>query len=180
MIHQQTIAKAQKGDQRAMKDIFHAQSKALFMLCLRYIPHQADAEDVLSAAFSKIFEKLASFKYQGEGSLEAWMRQVVVNECLMFLRKKQKAPMMVEPDSTITALEDNAINQLTNQELYQLILQLPEGYRTVFNLYEIEGYNHSEISEKLNISVGTSKSQLSKAKAYLKNLIIKNGWYNAS
>lgn len=88
--------------------------------------------------------------------------------------------MMVEPDSTITVLEDNAIDQLTNQELYQLILQLPEGYRTVFNLYEIEGYNHTEISEKLNISVGTSKSQLSKAKAYLKNLIIKHGWYNAS
>ncbi|MGY6521748.1 MAG: RNA polymerase sigma factor [Mongoliitalea sp.] len=180
MITNQTIASAKQGNQQAMREIFHAQSRPLFHLCVRYIPNQADAEDILSLAFSKIFEKLTSFKYQGEGSLEAWMRQITVNECLMFLRKKQKAPMMVEPDNNIVALEDNAIHQLTNQEIYQLILQLPEGYRTVFNLYEIEGYSHPEISEKLGISVGTSKSQLSKAKSYLKNLIIKNGWNHAS
>lgn len=100
-----------------MKEIYLAQSRILFKLCLRYIPHQADAEDALSAAFSKIIEKLPSFNYQGEGSLEAWMRQITVNECLMFLRKKQKAPMMVEPDSHLIALEDNVIHQLSNQEL---------------------------------------------------------------
>ncbi|WP_040490173.1 RNA polymerase sigma factor [Indibacter alkaliphilus] len=180
MLEKKTIEKASKGNLKAERLIYDSISKPLFMLCLRYLKHQEDAEDVLSSALIKVFRSLHRFEYKMEGSFEAWARKITVNECLMCLRKQMRSPMMVEPEEHFQKEGEDILDKLSADELFGLILQLPEGYRTVFNLYEIEGFSHPEISEKLGISEGTSKSQLSKAKNYLKKLIIANGWNHAS
>ncbi|MFD2200166.1 RNA polymerase sigma factor [Shivajiella indica] len=180
MVDKRIIDKAVKGDHKSERQIYELLSKPLFMMCLRYLKNQEDAEDVLTLAFVKVFQSLSGFEFQGPGSLVAWARKVTLNECLMYLRKQKRSPMMVEPDEHVRSIEEGVIDKLSADELFILILQLPEGYRTVFNLYEIEGYAHHEIAEKLNISLGTSKSQLSKSKAYLRELIRKNGGENAT
>ncbi|PRY86307.1 RNA polymerase sigma factor [Mongoliibacter ruber] len=180
MVEKRTIEKAVNGNQKAERLLYDALCKPLFMLCLRYLKHQEDAEDVLSSALIKVFGSLHKFEYEGDGSLEAWSRKITVNECLMCLRKQKRSPMMVEPDENISIVDEGILDKLSADELFELILQLPEGYRTVFNLYEIEGYTHAEISKNLGISLGTSKSQLSKARNYLKKLVTANGWNNAS
>ncbi|RPA67404.1 RNA polymerase sigma factor [Cyclobacteriaceae bacterium YHN15] len=180
MVDKKTIDNAIKGDHKSERHLYEALCKPLFMLCLRYLKNQEDSEDVLTLSFLKVFQSLSGFEYQGPGSLEAWARKITVNECLMCLRKQKRSPMMVEPDENSSLEEGGIFDKLSADELFVLILQLPEGYRTVFNLYEIEGYTHHEIATKLNIRVGTSKSQLSKAKAYLRELIRKNGGNNAS
>ena len=180
MISSELINRAKKGEPKAQRSIFEAMGKPLFMLCLRYVKNQHDAEEVLSIAFTKAFKKLSDFEYQNHGSFEAWIKKITVNECLMLLRKRKNAPLIVEPKENLAENCESIIDTLNHQELFQLILRLPEGYRTVFNLYEIEGYTHAEIAEKLGISTGTSKSQLSKAKAYLREIIIKLGLNHAS
>ncbi|TVP53923.1 MAG: RNA polymerase sigma factor [Mongoliibacter sp.] len=180
MVDKQTIEEAVKGNQKAERLLYDSISKSLFMLCLRYLKHQEDAEDVLSSALLKVFRCLDRFEFEREGSFEAWARKITVNECLICLRKQKRSPMMVEPDESIAIGIEDVLDKISADELFVLILQLPEGYRTVFNLYEIEGYTHPEISEKLGIGVGTSKSQLSKAKNYLKKLFIANSRNNAS
>jgi RNA polymerase sigma-70 factor (ECF subfamily) len=121
-----------------------------------------------------------SFEIRGENSFEVWLKRILINECLMFLRKQNKAPLMIEPDESLISTAENIVEKLSADSLYELILKLPEGYRTVFNLFEIEGYSHSEIAAQLGITEGTSKSQLSKAKAVLRELVIKKGLYHAS
>lgn len=175
MVDKQTIEKAIKGDHKAERQVYESLCKSLFILCLRYLKNHEDAEDVLTLSFVKIFQSLSKFGYERPGSLEAWARKIAVNECLMCLRKQKRSPMMVEPDSKTSTVDEGIIDKLSADELFGLILHLPEGFRTVFNLFEIEGYSHHEIGEKLGISIGTSKSQLSKAKAYLRELIRKNG-----
>jgi RNA polymerase sigma-70 factor (ECF subfamily) len=175
LVDKQTIDKAIKGDHKSERQIYESLCKPLFMLCLRYLKNQEDAEDVLTLSFVKVFQFLSKFEYERPGSLEAWARKIAVNECLMCLRKQKRSPMMVEPDENTSTVEEEIVDKLSADELFGLILQLPEGYRTVFNLYEVEGYSHHEIGEKLGISTGTSKSQLSKAKSYLRELIRKNG-----
>lgn len=127
------------------------------------------AEDVLVEAFFKVFTKIDQF--QGEGSFEGWIRRIVVNESLMHLRKRKPTENALEP------LESDAKTSLTMQDsleaadILALLNQLPNGYRTIFNLYVIEGYKHREIAEKLNISINTSKSQLILAKKRMRDLV---------
>lgn len=176
----QLIYLAKKGSQKAQRAIFDLYGKRMYVLCLRYVRVQEDAEELLSNGFIKAFENLSSFDFRGKYPFESWLKRILINECLMFLRKQNRAPMMVEPDEMIPSAEENPFEKLSADELFELILKLPEGYRTVFNLYEIEGFSHSEIAEKLGISIGTSKSQLSKAKAFIKSLLSKNGINHAS
>jgi RNA polymerase sigma factor (sigma-70 family) len=173
LIQKNTIEEAILGNEKAQSLIYELLAKPLFMLCLRYLKHQEDAEDVFCTGFSKLFQNLSQFEYRDRGSFEAWAKKVMVNECLMSLREKARAPMMVEPEEDQAIIEWTAIDKLSADELFNLILLLPEGYRTVFNLYEIEGYTHAEIAEKLNINIGTSKSQLNKSKTYLRKIIQK-------
>ena len=177
---EQIICQAKKGSQKAQRAIFDLFGKRMYVLCLRYVRIQEDAEELLSNGFIKAFENLASFEVRAQYSFESWLKRILINECLMFLRKQNRAPMMVEPDETIASVEENPFQKLSADELFEVILKLPEGYRTVFNLYEIEGFSHPEIAEKLGISVGTSKSQLSKAKVFIKSLLSKNGINHAS
>ena len=141
-------------------------------LCFRYLPDEADTYDALSTGFMKVFQSLGKFRHNGEGSLEAWIRQVMVNECLMLLRKQKKMHLQVSLDVEVGA-EDANLLSFDTAYLYEAIVSLPDGYRTVFNLYEVEGYSHKEVAEMLNISVGTSKSQLFYAKKKLRQIISK-------
>lgn len=130
-----------------------------------------EAEDVLVTAFTKILDRID--QYKGEGSFEGWIRRVVVNEALTYLRRNRS--MYIETDLEAADREpdyQNLSDHLEAEDLINMIQELPAGYRIVFNLYAIDGYSHKEISAQLNISESTSKSQLSRARVYLQKLLI--------
>jgi len=130
-----------------------------------------DAEDALIQAFYKIFSKID--QYSGQGNFEGWMRRIIVNECLMALRKKNNFSMSVEINNIEIENPVTVEDRLAYEELLLVLNKLPTGYRTVFNLYVIEGYKHREIADKLQISINTSKSQLILAKRRLREIIKK-------
>ena len=156
-----------RQDVRAQRTLYERFSPKMYALCLRYLKEADDAQDVLLKAFTKVFEQLPRFR--GEGSFEGWVRRIVVNEALMFLRKHKHRHITIELEEAAASVEQYP--QLEADDLLQLVQALPEGYRTVFNLYAIEGYAHAEIAERLGISEGTSKSQLSRAKELLRQRI---------
>jgi RNA polymerase sigma factor (sigma-70 family) len=130
-----------------------------------------EAEDILVTAFTKIFERINQFK--GDGSFEGWIRRVMVNEALTFLRKSRN--MYLETDLEQADREpnyDQLSDHLEAEDLMRMIQELPAGYRLVFNMYAIDGYSHKEIAEQLGISENTSKSQLSRARTYLQKLLM--------
>lgn len=137
-------------------------------VCLRYTKSQADAEDVFQEAFIKVFHVLG--QYNGRGSLEGWLRRIFVTTAINHYHKyktNNKQPSLDDvPDQAHG--DPDVIDQMSATELENIINTLPEGYRLVFNLYAIEGYSHKEISEQLGIAEGTSKSQLAKARNWLK------------
>ena len=138
-------------------------------MAMRYTSRYEEAEDVMIHAFYKIFDKIDSYK--GAGSFEGWMKRILVNESLMHIRKRNNLHLAVEISDVDSAETHNVVDDLQYQDLLQLLEQLPVGYRTVFNLYVIEGYKHREIAELLHISINTSKSQLILAKKRLRNMI---------
>jgi len=138
-------------------------------VCLRYSKNETEAEDVLQDSFIKAFDKLETFK--NEGALGGWLRKITVNTALEFYRKNKIDSQLLTDDIENIDDEINAIQKLELDDLVFKIQQLPTGFRTVFNLYAIEGYNHKEIGELLSISNGTSKSQYSRAKKLLIKMI---------
>ncbi len=141
-------------------------------VCVRYVANRSDAEEVMIDGFMRAYGRIAQFRE--EGSFEGWLRRIMVTESLMFLRRtkawRQEIPideLTTEPDYiwADTSLEAN--------DLLRLVGQLPEGYRTIFNLYAVEGYSHAEIADELSISEGTSKSQLSRARNWLQANLVK-------
>ena len=140
----------------------------MFGICRRYVRNEQDAEDVMVTGFFKIFTKIG--QYSGQGSLEGWMKRIMVNESLMFLRK-HNMNLSIEVNETHVQTKLLPDSQLREQDIMSLLDYLPIGYRTVFNLYAIEGFKHQEIAEKLGISVNTSKSQLIKARKKLQSFI---------
>lgn len=167
----------QKAKRDAQEELYRVYSDRMFRLCSRYVKTQADAEDVMISAFNKIFERISSFHYEGEGSMEAWMRRIVINESLMSLRRRHNFNMMETINDTIVQVDLSEVSELHAEDIHKLITELPVGYRTVFNLSVIEGYSHQEIASMLGIGDGTSRSQLFKAKHILRNLLIKEGFY---
>ena len=139
-------------------------------LCLRYLQNEPDTFEALTSGFLKVFKKIRDFEYQGEGSLEAWIRKIMVNESLMKLRKRKKFYLNVELQKANTE-SLNAHLDVDAEYLYDTIRRLPDGYRTVFNLHVIEGYSHKEIAEKLGIAESSSRSQLAHAKKKLRELL---------
>jgi RNA polymerase sigma-70 factor (ECF subfamily) len=170
------IKGCQRGRGAAQEKLFTHYSDRMFRLCCRYIKLQEDAEDVVIRAFNKVFESISKFRHEGEGSLEAWIRKIVVNESLMWLRKRHNFNMIESIEDTLPQVDLSALGELDATEIYELIAQLPTGYRTVFNLFIIEGYNHEEIAAMLNINEGTSRSQLFKAKNLLKKALTREGF----
>jgi len=163
------VSRVKKQDHKAQKALYDKYSPLFFGICLRYLKNAADSEDVLIESFYKIFNKISQFKE--EGSFEGWMKRIVVNECLMQIRKKSNLNLHVEIEKAYELKEDpSAVSDINHQDLLALINDLPKGYRTIFNLYVIEGYKHREIAEMLKISINTSKSQLILAKKRMREL----------
>jgi RNA polymerase sigma factor (sigma-70 family) len=168
----QLIKEAKQGSNAAQKCLFDLLADRMLMVCLRYVKNREDAEELMLDGFYKLFKSLSTFQFQGDGAFYSWIKRIMVNECLMMLRKKNVFTIATEEAAEEIAFEEEALNNLSASEIFNLIVQLPVGYRTVFNLYEIEGMSHKEISELLNVSEGTSKSQLSKAKTLLQKMLL--------
>lgn len=166
------VKETKQGSTAAQKCLFDLLADRMLLLCRRYVKNKEDAEELVLDGFYKFFKNLSAFNYITDAALNAWLKKIMINECLMFLRKKNVFMMVAETAAEEMALEEEALNNLSAAEIFQLIVQLPVGYRTVFNLYAIEGMSHKEIAELLGISEGTSKSQLSKAKAALKKMLL--------
>ena len=160
----------QRKDPKAQTRLYEKFSSKMLAVCTRYVGDKTEAEDVMIDGFMRIFDKIDQFTFQG--SFEGWVRRIMVNEALMYVRSKK---MIIVDLEYATEETSNASfsTDLEAADLMKIIEELPVGYRTVFNLYAIEGYNHQEIGEMLGISEGTSKSQLSRARVMLQAKVLK-------
>jgi RNA polymerase sigma factor (sigma-70 family) len=147
----------------------------MMLVCRRYVKNREDAEELLLDGFYKFFKNLPGFIFRGEAETIAWLKRIMINECLMFLRKKNAFNIITEMAAEDKPLEEDALANLSANEIFNLISQLPVGYRTVFNLYVVEGMEHKDISSLMGISDGTSRSQLSKAKSLLQKILMQKG-----
>ncbi|HLF63245.1 MAG TPA: sigma-70 family RNA polymerase sigma factor [Saprospiraceae bacterium] len=172
MTAEKLIKDCKAGDPTAQKALYEQWGPLLLGVVRRYLSRTEDAEDVFVEGMFKILTKIQTFRE--EGSFEGWMKRIMVNEALMFLRKQHNFHLVreIEPSD----LHETATIEYTLQaeDILKILDQLPDGYRTVFNLYVIEGYKHREIAEILGISINTSKSQLILAKKRMQELLKKN------
>ena len=169
----QLIESCKKGNRAAQKILYDRLASRMFPVCMRYIGDRTAAEDVLQDGFVTLFTRLES--YQGEGSFEGWARRIFVTTALMSLRKKDALKMSDELE-TVRGMKTETTSQLQNigyKELMKLVMSLPPGFRTVFNMYAIEGYSHKEIADMLGITETTSRTQFSRARVWLQNKIEK-------
>ena len=165
MTELELIEALQANDAKAQRHIYERYGSRLLTLCLRYVKDRFEAEDIMINGFMKIFNSIRNFV--GKGSFEGWMKRIMVNEALMHLRKKEPLHLSIDAEYDVFESDQRTDHDLDAEELMELLTELPAGYRTVFNLYAIEGYSHKEIADILQISEGASKSQLSKARAAL-------------
>jgi RNA polymerase sigma-70 factor (ECF subfamily) len=164
------IKKAIKQNREAQQLLFDQYSPKMLGVCRQYVKDNHHAEDLLLTGFLKVFTNLHKFK--NEGSFEGWIRRIMINTCISYLRKKN--PIQLTDEDYV--FNDDATDSLENttvEDIQKLIDGLPEGYKIVFNLFAIEGFKHAEIAEKLGITVSTSKSQLFKARKWLQENYIK-------
>lgn len=183
-MEEELIKKAIARDSGAIEALYDRYAPLLLSVCFRYCGNRDDAEDILHDGFIKIIQKIETFKIRSDGSLEAWMRRIVVNTSLNFLRSRQKEKNFVDIDPILDKIDqheeeepdpESIYLQVEREKIMELICELPAGYRTVFNLYVFEQYGHREIADLLKCSENTSKSQLSKARALLRkkmNLLV--------
>jgi len=158
------------GDRRIQELLYQGFAPKMYAVCLRYAGNTDDAQDLLQEGFIKVFRNLE--KFRKEGSFEGWIRRVFVNTAIEHYRRKTKLAVVSDKEELV--IEDsswNVLDQLAEKDIIQLIQQLAPGYRSVFNMYVIEGYSHKEIGEMLDISEGTSKSQLARAKGVLQKKV---------
>lgn len=175
MTEAELVRKCQKGNKQAQYALFETYADRFYRLMLRYVRAQQDAEDLIMVAFVKVFGHIGEFVLKDYGGLEAWIRKIMVNEALMFLRKRHNLNLTESLDALNPDHDQAAWQQVEPEDLYNMIVNLPPGYRTVFNLFVIEGYDHGEIAGMLGISENTSRSQLFKAKQLLKRKIEQEG-----
>lgn len=163
------LRKALDGDNTATEWIYRKHVRYLSALCSRYITEDEDIKDVLQESFIKIFTSLDSFKYRGEGALKAWITKITLNETLKFVRNNSRLPIdsIDDKDTNIADGDSMETEDIPTDVLHQFIRELPDGYRTVFNLYVIDDKSHKEIAQLLGIKENTSASQLHKAKSML-------------
>lgn len=166
LTEEELLEGCRKGRSSSQRKLYDRLAPKMLGVCMRYIRDKEEAEHVMIGGIVKVFEKMDQFK--GDGSFEGWVRRIIVNDCLMYIRKNRN--MSLETD--IEEVYDNPNlkvmeDKLDEKDLLKLINDLPVGYRTVFNLYAIEGYSHAEIAKQLGINENTSKSQLSRARKWL-------------
>jgi RNA polymerase sigma factor (sigma-70 family) len=159
-----------KGERKAQQHLYESYSKKFLAICVRYVKDKDLAEDIMIEGFMKIFEKLPQF--ESKGSFEGWMKRIMVTQSLLTLRNNRNLNMEVHVETHMEMADSGyELNHLEAADLIQLIQELPVGYRTVFNLYALEGYSHAEIGDLLGITESTSKSQLNRARNVLKQKI---------
>ncbi len=164
------LTELKQQQEKAQRLLFERQGKNMYALCRRYLSPAEEAEEAMMNGFLKIFNGVKGTSFENESAFAGWMRRIMVNECLQQLRKTHSFLVMTdvaEDDKADTLSPELTLNA---KELFAMIENLPTGYRTVFNLYVIEGYTHREIADMMRISEGASKSQLSKARAKLAQL----------
>lgn len=159
---QQLLEAVKSGDRRAMRRLYERYKGYAMSIGLRYIPDSDDAEDVVQDSFIKILTSIQQFRYQGEGSLTAWIGKIVANKAFDFVRKHERVSFTATiPDITD---EEPEVERIPQDVLTQMIARLPAGYRLVLNLYVFEHYSHSEIAQRLGIKENSSSSQLTRAR----------------
>jgi len=169
-VHAVLVKDCLKGDRKAQYRLYRLYSRAMFNTCLRMLKNREDAEDVLQNSFVDVFTKLHMFR--GESTIGAWIKRIVINNCINFIKKRRI--LLTDLDqSRIEDVEDDSNKplEIDTQKINEALYALPEGYRVVFSLYALEGYDHAEISEILETSVSTSKSQYSRAKKRLREIL---------
>ena len=164
------IRQCLKGNRVSQKILYERFASKMFGVCLRYAPDYQAAEDILQEGFIKAFRHLERFRY--EGSFEGWLRKIMVNTAIEVHRRKNILYPILDVEQTdVEYYDENALDKLAAEDLMLMIESLSPGYRTVFSLYAIEGFSHKEIAEQLNISEGTSKSQLARARYILMEMV---------
>jgi RNA polymerase sigma-70 factor (ECF subfamily) len=166
----QLIENCIKGDRKSQKALYDIYSPKMYAICLRYAKNQMDAEDILQDGFVKLFNNLDRFR--GEGSFDGWVRRIFVNTSIEHIRRKSLNTTVGEGlENSVVDRHQNALDDLYEKDIIKSSMTLSTGYRTVFNMYAVEGYSHKEIANQLGITESTSKSQFSRAKALLRNII---------
>jgi RNA polymerase sigma factor (sigma-70 family) len=160
-----------EGNRQMQEELYNRFSGKMYAVCLRYANNADDAQDLLQEGFIKVFRNLHRFR--AEGSFEGWIRRVFVNSSIEHFRKKslQLSKVSDKEEGTIENDDISALDNLAEKDIIKLVQELSPGYRTVFNLYVIEGFSHKEIGELLGISEGTSKSQLARARSILQKKV---------
>lgn len=174
-IHREIIELSKTGNPRAQFQLYKLYSKAMFNICVRMLNSIEEAEDLLQESFTDAFMKLNSFRY--ESSFGAWLKRIVINKCINAINKKKVDLVFpdqpVEPDTGDEEVDYSGID-MDVQHIHGAVEKLPDGYRVIFSLYALEGYDHGEISQIMNISESTSKSQYLRAKQKIKELLKNN------
>lgn len=167
----QLIEGCRKGDRRAQKALYETFSRKMMSVCLRYVSDWETARDLLQEGFVKVFTHIDS--YTGNGSFEGWIRKIFVNSALEYLRHADVLRESTDLDQTaeVAQTDGSPLSDISAAELMQLVQSLPAGFRTIFNLFAIEGYSHKEISERLHITESTSRSQYTRAKQLLQRKV---------
>jgi len=180
LIDETLITLCKKGSRKAHGQVYNACIPYVYSVVKRYIYNQEDAKDVIQEIFAKVFSKIDSFESE-KGTWNTWIRKITVNQCLIHLRNNKKLsllnPIDESPEQYID--ESEVLDQLTRKDIDKMLTNMPNGYKVVFMLKVIDGYNHNEISETLGITKETSRSQLNRAKKWLKNQIYKDHKYQA-
>ena len=177
MINENQIAGCRKMQRESQRQVYEYMSPKLYRTCKRYLKKEEEIEEVLADVFCTIFSKIDQLKEFG--AFEAWSRKITVNHCLLHLKRNVNFNLYLEDTPFYLQPEVAAETQLEEEDLLNLLNLIPEGCKTIFNLFVIEGYGHKEIAKMLTISEGTSKSQLNAAKTKLKELIAKFYYQNA-
>jgi RNA polymerase sigma-70 factor (ECF subfamily) len=172
-IHKEIIELSKAGNAKAQFELYSLYSRAMYGISMRMLNRREDAEDILQESFSEIFSKLNSFRY--DSSFGAWAKRIVINKCINFLRKK-RPDIRFEADLKETETEEDPIDyenlKFQVEQVKRAMAELPDGFRIVFSLYALEGYDHEEISSILGVSESTSKTQYMRAKLKIKDLIL--------
>jgi RNA polymerase sigma factor (sigma-70 family) len=168
--HRDLIERCREGRRDAQFELYRLYSRAMYNTALRMVRHPHDAEDLLQSVFVEVFTKLESFRY--ESSIGAWMKRITVNKCINFLKSKKLALTELTASHDRMEVSEQVVEPVWSVEkINNAINQLPDGYRVVFSLYAVEGYDHEEIGQILGVTEATSKSQYSRAKAKLREML---------
>ncbi len=166
------IAESGNGNRRSQKILYDRFAQKMYIVCFRYTKNAHDAEDILQQGFVKVFSHID--KFRGEGSFEGWIRKIITRTAITHLNKNRKLAFQTSPDHTVEDSSFNILDKLAEKEIACLITKLPPGYRKIFTMHALEGYNHREIAEILGCSEGNCKSQFYRSRTRLQKMLKKS------